>query len=501
MTDTIASSFREDFHSKLGELNKLAASQEFSGQGIVIAAGGVSMFTNAYVLIHVLRNHLKCRLPIEVWHYGMAELSPRMQSLLHVLNVDTVDATVLIRAKGAPIRDGWQLKSFALMWSRYSEILLFDADQIPAIDPAAAFEWKEYQESGAVFWPDVLEIKERNPIWNLVGLPPKQMRSFESGQILVDKRRHWKAICATYLLNAAAETVYQLIYGDKDTFLLGWLLSECSFSLVPHLPFFDEFCLTQRDFAGVIFTQHRTNGKWNYSGEQFRLQLALHEDASLAALADLRRQWNGRIFIPAGRSTEARKLERSLIEKGTLQFEIVGGEIFVVEFLPDGEIGRGRNHDRQNWMVVDDATIPQKLKLVFLNGTKPTFWLTLSDGGVWLGERIRKPIAPVIGTPVGEAILPREELDRKTMVDDFLTAANFSNGTRAGDAGLSHALVLLAKIEPDVEARLRVLSARQPSHSQNAARLEALADTVKQAQAEPLRPVNKDGRILESNYI
>jgi hypothetical protein len=459
------------------------------------------MFTNAYVLIHVLRRHLKCQLPIEVWHFGMAELSPRMQSLLQELDVTTVDAAALVKAKEAPIGDGWQLKSFALLWSRFSEILLLDADQIPAIDPAAAFAWKEYEESGAVFWPDIIEIGESNPIWTLLGRPPQRIRSLESGQVLVDKRRHWKALCAAYLLNARAETVYQLIYGDKDTFLFGWLVTESPYSLVPHLPFIDEFCLAQRDFHGVIFTQHRTNGKWNYSGEQFRLQQPLHEEASLAALGELRRKWNGHIFIPAGRSAEARNLEKRLIATGSLHLEITGVDSFVVEFLPDGEIGIGRNHDLQNWMVLDDAANPQRLKLVILNGSTPTFWLVQGPDGVWQGERIRKPKAPVIGTPAARDISSSEEPVHGTMLDGFLAAANFDIAIVEDDSALIAALTLLAKIEPDVEQRLRILGQKYLPDTAHAVRLLAIAEAVKRAQPEPLRPVNKDAKVIEAYYI
>ena len=66
---------------------------KFAGQGIVICAGGPVLFTNAFVLVHVLRNALHCRLPIEVWHFGKPELSPRMATLLHKMDVRTVDAT------------------------------------------------------------------------------------------------------------------------------------------------------------------------------------------------------------------------------------------------------------------------------------------------------------------------------------------------------------------------------------------------------------------------
>ena len=499
ITET-TSPFLDRFNSQLEELCRNGSERAFSGRGIVIAAGGVNIFTNAYVLIHLLRKHLNCSLPIEVWHFGMAELSPRMQSLLHELDVSTVDAAALVKAKSANISDGWQLKSFAVLWSRFAEILLLDADQVSAVDPVVAFEWPQYQNSGAVFWPDIFDLREDNAIWALVGLPKRRVVSFESGQALIDKRRHWKALCATYLLNAAAETVYQLIYGDKDTFLIGWLMTQSPFSLVPYRPFVDEYCFMQRDFIGSIFLQHRTNGKWNYSGQQFRPQRVLHEEASLAALAELRGKWNGRIFLPPERSLAARRLEKELIEMGTLSLEIIGEPTTTLEFLADGELGAGRSHDAQNWMVVQEGSDSSEFRLVIMHSTIPSYWLAVDETGHWNGQRLRKPVVPVTAVPLQNAPSIEITTTQETMVDAFLNAANFYNLSADVDMGLAAALKLLARIEPSVEQRLRILSHQQPADRDYASRLESLAKVVKDSQSAPLRPIEKNLKLIEDGY-
>jgi hypothetical protein len=500
MTTATSSQFLEAFNAQLGALCGDETDHKFSGRGIVIAAGGVSMFTNAYVLIHVLRKQLHCTLPIEVWHFGGTELSPRMQGLLSELDVAMVDADGLAKIKAAPIRDGWQLKSFAVLWSRFAEILLLDADQTPAIDPAVVFEWPEYQKSGAVFWPDVVELRESNEIWDLVGLPRSKLRSIESGQLLVDKRRHWKALCATYLLNAEAETVYQLIYGDKDTFLIGWLMTQSPFSLVPHLPFVDEYCLAQRDFSGEIFLQHRTNGKWSYAGEQLRPQRVLHEEASHSALEELRRKWNGRIFLPPDRSFAARGMEKKLVAIGSLRFEIEGEPPTTLEFWADGEFGLGRNHDAQNWAVVDDASVPGGLKLIIMHSTINTFSLTVDELGNWSGQRLRKPVVQVTAIPLNDSQQIKTESMEATLVDSFLNAANFFNRTAEADSDLNAAFRLLSQLELSVEKRLRILSQQQPKGSDHRARLEALADHAKAAQTKGLSPTKKDLSLLGRGY-
>ena len=81
----------------------------FKGRGIVVCAGGVNLFTNAYVLIWVLRKTLGCTLPIEVWHFGPEEMSLSMASLLAELDAQVVNALPLIAAAGSRTVDGWQL--------------------------------------------------------------------------------------------------------------------------------------------------------------------------------------------------------------------------------------------------------------------------------------------------------------------------------------------------------------------------------------------------------
>ena len=496
MIAAMKSSFLDQFNSDLDILTGHDAQHLLDGRGIVIAAGGASVFTNAFVLVHILRRHLHCKLPIEIWHFGVSELSPRMQSLLRDLDVRTVDATDLIVEKSVPIVDGWQLKAFAVLWSHFAEVLLLDADQIPAIDPASAFEWEEYKKVGAIFWPDILDIRQDNPIWQLMGLPPQQTKSLESGQAVIDKRRHWRAMCATYLLNAAADTVYQLIYGDKDTFLIGWLMAQSPFSLVPHQPFVDEYGLMQRDFEGTIFLQHRTNAKLVYAGEQLWPQQALHREATEAALVELRSKWNGRIFVPPGRSMAARRLEAQIVETGQLSFEVGSGEKFSLEFLHDGEIGTGRGMDRQNWAVIDDG-VSGNLQLTIYAQKVPTYWLAESSSGLWQGERIRLPSAPVIGFA---QVAHAPAAPRRTLIDEFLAAANFPDYMVNPEAGFVEALKLLARIDPDVVLRLRYLAGQNEQGSKTAQQLSELADAVCETQIKRREPIFKKASILSAGY-
>ena len=102
--------------------------------GIVICAGGLRYFTNAYVCASVLRL-TGCTLPIQFWHLGPAEMTDEMRHLVAHLAVTTVDAHVVRETYPARILNGWELKSYAIMHSPFEEVLALDADNVAVRNP------------------------------------------------------------------------------------------------------------------------------------------------------------------------------------------------------------------------------------------------------------------------------------------------------------------------------------------------------------------------------
>jgi hypothetical protein len=347
-----------------------------AGRGIVICAGGVQMFTNAWVLVWQLRKVLGCGLPVEVWHLGPAEMSTGMRGMLENLGAKVVDAHEVLLRCPARIADGWQLKPYALIMSDFREVLMLDADNVPAVDPTLLFDRPEFVTTGAVFWPDVLDISQANPIWEELGLPAMQRTSFETGQMLIDKSRHSDALAMVLRLNEDAERYYRLIYGDKDTFLVAWLLARAQHQLMPHRPLTDRHVFYQRDFDGSIVFQHRTNGKWKYGGPQIQPEAFVHGPACEEALEELRRIWNGRIFEPPARSPAAMRMERQLEGRRFIAAR-PGEEDREIELLAFNQIGKGRDFEHQNWYVVE--TEPGNLALRIMDRPRLRYELLRRD--------------------------------------------------------------------------------------------------------------------------
>jgi hypothetical protein len=462
-----------------------------AGMGIVICAGGSRLFTCAYVLVRVLRETLGCSLPIQIWHFGGEELSSVMRKLLMALDVELVDATAVLPQFPADIQDGWQLKPYAILHSRFSEVLFLDADQVPVRDPICAFDMPEYRKLGAVFWPDIVDLRSDNPIWKLVGLPGQSCVSWDSGQILIDKARHWASLQTALYLNEQADVVYRMIYGDKDTFLIAWQVTGASAAVVPHRPFNDYRVLVQRDFAGAPLFQHRTGAKWTYHVSQYKLAGFAHMDACLGFLGDLRKAWNGRMFFPPDRSLAAHKEEDRLEQVRSIRISILGESDIDAELLGGHQFGVGRSIDRQNWYVAENEIGPE---LVLHNGDQITYRLRPANSGLWTGDRLLIP-AEVRMTELPAGGAGNDQKATYGLVDSLVAVSGFlTTNSKESRAALISTFGLLLKAEPGLRPEIYRLARRSVE-------LAEIANEVLAAHDRPgFRPVTIATDVIKSGY-
>ena len=266
----------------------------FLGRGIVIGAGGCRYFTNAWVAINVLRQ-LGCQLPIQVWHLGPEELDSTMAELLRPLNVECIDA--LEKREGVPCRilNGWELKCYAMVNSRFEEILYLDADNVPVRNPEYLFDSREYQETGAVFWPDLGRFEKTLYIWELLGLKCPSHPEFESGQMLINKSRCWKPLSLAMWLNENSDFFYRHLHGDKETFHLAFCKLKQPFVFVETPVQVLPGTMCQHDFEGRRLFQHRNTDKWNLFANNPKLVDFWMEEDCRRYLHLLQRKWPGRV--------------------------------------------------------------------------------------------------------------------------------------------------------------------------------------------------------------
>jgi ADP-heptose:LPS heptosyltransferase len=292
----------------------------YDGRGIVVCGGGAKYFTNFWVCVNMLRR-LGCALPVQFWHLGEKEMDGRMKELVEPLGVECVDATRVRKKFPVRILRGWELKSYAILHSPFREVLLLDADNVPVVKPDFLFTTPEYVATGAIFWPDFMRGKDKHNLamWRSFGLRVPAELEFESGQIVVDKRRCWQALCLSLWINENSDFFYRYLHGDKETFHLAFRKLKMSYSLIqtPIHPLEGVMC--QHDFHGRRIFQHRNLEKWdllfNKQIKGFRL-----EKECFDYISDLRRAWDGRIHSrPGGKAlADTKRIKRTVKIEATM---------------------------------------------------------------------------------------------------------------------------------------------------------------------------------------
>jgi len=387
----------------------LALSEKFVGsmpvypgghasRGIVICGGGIRYFTCAWVCIRMLRR-LGCGLPAQIWHLGKRELDRRMAELVRPFKVECIDATAVRNRHPVRILNGWELKPFAILHCPFKEVLLLDADNVPVVNPEFLFETPEFRQTGAIFWPDFGRLEPHRPIWRICGVAYRYEPEFETGQLLMDKERCWRALQLTMWFNEHSDFYYHYVHGDKETFHLAFrkLGQPYSMPATPIYPLDDTMC--QHDFDGRRVFQHRNLDKWNLFEPNKAIGDFQYEDECRAYIRELRRLWNGRIgderCSPSGRTPGELAALRQLTES-QFDYHRVGYDRRSMSFLPDGTIGVGAAACERLWdLKSEDGNV-----ILEVAGEEDTVCrLRQSADGVWRGRWLRFEQMPIELTP------------------------------------------------------------------------------------------------------
>ncbi len=376
--------------------------ERFAGRGVVICGGGAKYFPCVYVCVRVLRA-VGCKLPIEVWHLGAAEMSPEMRAILEPLGVRVVDAHVVREQHPVRYLQGWELKAYALLHCAFEEVLLLDADNVAVRDPSFLFDEPEYQKIGAIFWPDYGRLEPERCIWRIMGIPYRDEPEFESGQIVVDKRQCWPALQLAMHLNEWSEFYYRHIHGDKETFHMAWRKLGQDYIMPSRGIYSLPSTMCQHDLQGRRLFQHRNFDKWRVWGGNERIGGFEHETLCLGFLAELRLLWRQippgiRHYVAERKSpTERAAAERLIATRW--DYHRIGHDRRPLTFLPDGAIGEGAAECELFW---DLHGIGGLLFLEVYAADFRTFTAQQAPDGQWCGQWEHFELMPVEITPLSE---------------------------------------------------------------------------------------------------
>lgn len=259
------------------------APESFS-KGIVMVIYD-KLLLSVYASIRSLRK-MGSQLPVELW-YNADETDTA-----HPLIVELRDNYgAFLREIRDPRASRFYTKIYASFYSAFDRVLLLDADNFPVRDPAYLFSTKAFNDTGAIFWPDfwcanrtIFNINQNSFVWELLGVDYVDMFEQESGQVLIDRRRHERAMHALLhygLTEPHYPDTLHLLWGDKDLFRMAWMRTNSSFHMIQRPPgsagikakFLDIFCgvtMVQHDPLDEIIFLHRNIVK--FSSDQHERQ-------------------------------------------------------------------------------------------------------------------------------------------------------------------------------------------------------------------------------------
>jgi hypothetical protein len=232
----------------------------YDGRGIVIVCAGKSLAAACFTA-RVLRR-VGCRLPIQLWHCADEQTGALRRTLKHLdvtcVNADDIAGKLPFRFLHGQRWKQFQLKPYAIAHSPFREVLLLDAGCSPTRNPEFLFDWPDYREYGAAFWPDALPSRPYIPadVWEAFGIQPGGPR-LELNQLLIDKKASWAPLQLAMWYNAHADLVYNLVWCDKDTFKIAWSRLGRRFAMPEHPAVRDLHTILQHGPDGKVLLRHR----------------------------------------------------------------------------------------------------------------------------------------------------------------------------------------------------------------------------------------------------
>jgi alpha 1,2-mannosyltransferase len=237
----------------------------FQGRGIVIVAGNQKSMKRVRVILKTL-GKLGSRLPIEI-HYWDDEMTEESQKDIAAMWPemyfnDLSASSNILKTNHDQLYINYQLKTAAIINSRFAEPLLLDSDNIPVIDPKSLYESSIYKEYGTLFWPDIARTRPNNPIWGITNTKCR-MNEYEqeSGQLVVDKRKFFYHLqLAAWFNNQHADYYNTFLLGDKDLFRFAWHALKTKYGFPPKW-LTSVGTYTDGFYCGHTFAQYHPDGR------------------------------------------------------------------------------------------------------------------------------------------------------------------------------------------------------------------------------------------------
>ncbi|EGD83142.1 hypothetical protein PTSG_03778 [Salpingoeca rosetta] len=234
--------------------------QAFTRDRAIVISGGGYQLEFVFASVRLLRLY-GCTLPIELWVSSVRGEVPSVtqRRALEQIGVEVMDLDAYAGVfpelaeqmhPSKPSTKPYILKQLALVSSNCRQCLLLDADNAAVRDPTYLFSDENFVRTGHLLWPDFWHMRTGpasiraifglNDDW--ASTSPWDVRTVESGQMVVDKARAWRTLMLSVYMQLQTEFFDNQMRalhhlgggGDKQTFLIGCLATNSSCHIIDH---------------------------------------------------------------------------------------------------------------------------------------------------------------------------------------------------------------------------------------------------------------------------
>ncbi|WP_081452394.1 hypothetical protein [Verrucomicrobium spinosum] len=305
------------------------------GRGLVVIAGGLESFPSLWVQLRELRR-LGSTLPVEVWYCSaISPLTTRMRELLaRIPNVQVFDAAAIRKTFPAVLTTTRDLHTFALLNTKFHEVLVVTPFLTPLACPETLFETEGFRTSGAVFWRGARKWNKNHLIWRTLDLAPRDGVDTLAAPALIDRLRHWKALYFCKHLCDHSRELEKVIPAQAQLLNLAWYSTDSPFHEIDTNP--------PRGTEGES-SDEKTSFPWNDLSSRPWL---LDESSSRAALTngatclqhllELAAAWKPMLYDPvASISEEDAQLAQLLIGQSVYKLAGTGASVHRLVLLEE----------------------------------------------------------------------------------------------------------------------------------------------------------------------
>ncbi len=204
-----------DVHAGVREiLTRELQPPAFKAEMGLVTSGEGAYEPGIVIGIKILRDHLKCDLPMTVFHRGP------WHTCLKGYDVTLVDTQELQAQHPAQHYGGWESKTYAVMHAGYRKAMFLDGDAYLVKDPAPLFRLLDQHR--LVIWYDYGPGSACGPTLDNLVCP---LHHQNGGQYLVDLATYWREFQAQRFLDNHSSIWYRE----------GRLGDECSHRYIRHL--------------------------------------------------------------------------------------------------------------------------------------------------------------------------------------------------------------------------------------------------------------------------